>query len=124
MLYVGCVCWTIGYDTIYAHQDKDDDAVLGLKSTALRFGKDTAKWLTLFYGAAMSLWLVAALLVGVGVVFWLAFALVGAHLAWQIITLDTENAENCLARFKSNHFVGWVFFLGLVGDMALAHGAL
>jgi 4-hydroxybenzoate polyprenyltransferase len=122
LLYAGCVCWTIGYDTIYAHQDKDDDAVLGLKSTALRFGEKTPGWLTAFYGAALLLWTTAAIAAGTGGLFFAALAVIGVHLAWQVLTLDTNDSDNCLRRFKANRVVGWVFFLGVVGDMALANG--
>ena len=120
VLYVGSVCWTIGYDTIYAHQDKEDDALLGLKSTALRFGPRTKPWLTGFYGAALVLWGVAGLLAGAGVVFALGLAAVAAHFVWQIATLDTENASNCLVRFKANRDAGLILLAGIVGDMALS----
>ena len=119
VLYAGCVCWTIGYDTIYAHQDKEDDAMLGLKSTALRFGEETPKWLFLFYGIALVLWAFAGYLAGAGWAFSVALGLVALHCLWQILTLDTNDPENCLARFKSNRIVGWVFLAGLLVDMAL-----
>lgn len=124
VLYAGCVCWTIGYDTIYAHQDKDDDSVLGLKSTALRFGAATPQWLTLFYGVAILAWSIAAALAGAGTTFFIGLILVVMHLAWQVLTLDTEDPDNCLTRFRSNRFVGWVFFLGAVGDMAVQNSAV
>ncbi len=122
LLYAGCVCWTIGYDTIYAHQDKDDDALLGLKSTALRFGDTTPSWLSLFYGAAMSLWTAAALSVGTGLVFALALLLIAGHFVWQINTIEIDDPDNCLSRFRANQWVGWVFFLGVIGDMAVLNG--
>ena len=119
LLYAGSVCWTIAYDTIYAHQDKDDDAMLGLKSTALRFGAATPKWLTLFFTGALSLWGLALFAAGAGAVSYLGLGLVAAHFAWQTMTLDTEDPVNCLARFKSNRFAGWVLFLAVLGDMAV-----
>ena len=119
ILYIGCVCWTIGYDTIYAHQDKEDDAVLGLKSTALRFGEETPKWLLLFYGVAVTLWAAAGYLAGAGWAFAIAIGLIVLHCLWQILTLDTNDPDNCLARFKSNRIIGWVFLIGLLVDMAL-----
>ncbi len=79
----GCVLWTIGYDTIYAHQDKEDDALLGLKSTALRFGEATPRWLAGFYAGAIVLWGAAGAMAGALAVF-LALALVAVQLAWQI----------------------------------------
>jgi 4-hydroxybenzoate polyprenyltransferase len=121
-LYAGSVLWTIGYDTVYAHQDKEDDALVGLKSTALRFGEATPWWLAGFYGGAVVLWGAAGVLAGGGIVFLLALAVVAAQLAWQIKTLDIDDAGNCLARFKSNRLVGWLLLAGLACDMAL--GAL
>jgi 4-hydroxybenzoate polyprenyltransferase len=122
VLYLGSILWTIGYDTIYAHQDKEDDAVLGLKSTALRFGAATNRWLVLFYTGAVLLWGAAGFLAGAHIVFMLALGLGALHLAWQVATLDIDDANNCLERFKSNQVVGWLLFCGLVSDMAL--GAL
>jgi 4-hydroxybenzoate polyprenyltransferase len=119
VLYAGSVLWTIGYDTIYAHQDKEDDALLGLKSTALRFGAATRRWIAAFYGGAVVLWGAAGLLAGGGAVFLLALALVAAQLGWQVATLDTEDAGNCLARFKSNQVVGWLLLAGLAAAMGL-----
>ncbi|MEM8970961.1 MAG: 4-hydroxybenzoate octaprenyltransferase [Pseudomonadota bacterium] len=121
LLYAGCVLWTIGYDTIYAHQDKEDDATLGLKSTALRFGDETPKWLFLFYGGAAALWAFSGYLAGTGTVFAIALGLVVLHCLWQILTLDTNDPDNCLTRFKSNRYVGWLFLAGLLGEMVL-HG--
>jgi 4-hydroxybenzoate polyprenyltransferase len=120
VLYVGSVLWTIGYDTIYAHQDKEDDVLVGVKSTALRFGEETPRWLAGFYAGAIILWAAAGLLAGASVIFLMALALAAAQLAWQIRTLDIDDADNCLARFKSNQVVGWVLLGGLVTDMALA----
>ncbi len=121
-LYAGSVLWTIGYDTIYAHQDKEDDALVGLKSTALTFGAATRRWLVFFYAGAVLLWGAAGLLAGAHIAFVVALMLAAVQLAWQVATLDTSDASNCLERFKSNQVVGWLLFGGLVADMAL--GAL
>jgi len=118
VLYAGSVLWTIGYDTIYAHQDKEDDLMVGLKSTALRFGEATPRWLSGFYAGAVMLWGYAGVLAQAQVGFFVALALVAAQLAWQVATLDTRDPANCLARFKSNQLVGWALFLGIVADMA------
>ena len=120
VLYAGCITWTIGYDTIYAHQDKEDDALLGLRSTALRFGDATKNWVGGFYGSAVLLWAIAAALAHAHLVFFLALVLVTLQLAWQVTTLETDNPANCLRRFRSNKDVGWVIFLGLVADMAVS----
>ena len=119
VLYAGSVLWTIGYDTIYAHQDKEDDILVGVKSTALRFGEATPRWLTGFYAGAVILWGVAGLLAGAGGAFLLALALTAFQLAWQVRTLDIGDPGNCLARFTSNRVVGWLLLAGLAADMAL-----
>lgn len=119
-LYAGSVLWTIGYDTIYAHQDKEDDLLLGLKSTALRFGDATASWVGGLYGGALVLWTIAGFLVGAHLIFFCAVALVGLQMAWQVTTLKIDDAGNCLRRFRSNRDVGLAIFLGLVADMALS----
>jgi 4-hydroxybenzoate polyprenyltransferase len=123
VLYAGSILWTLGYDTIYAHQDKEDDVLLGLKSTALRLGAATRKWLAGFFAGAVLLWAVAAALAGAHPIFYAALGLVALQLAWQVATLDTEDSDNCLQRFRSNRFVGWGLFLGLTADMAVAAGA-
>jgi 4-hydroxybenzoate polyprenyltransferase len=119
-LYAGCVLWTLGYDTIYAHQDKEDDALLGLKSTALRFGEDTDKWVGGFYASAVVLWSIAGFVAGAHLIFYTTLALIALQLAWQVTTLDTHDVQNCLRRFRSNRHVGWAMFLGLIADMALS----
>lgn len=118
-LYAGCVLWTVGYDTIYAHQDKEDDLALGLKSTAIRFGEATKAWLTGLYAAAVALWAVAAWLAAAGPATAAALVAASLCLAWQVASLDTADPGNCLVRFKSNRLVGWAFSLGLVADMLL-----
>jgi 4-hydroxybenzoate polyprenyltransferase len=119
-LYAGSVLWTVGYDTIYAHQDKEDDLLIGLKSTALRFGAATKRWLTAFYAGAVFFWMLAGALAGARLLFFLALALASVQLAWQILTLEPDDVGNCLARFTSNRFVGWMLFIGLTADMTLA----
>ena len=120
LLYAGSVLWTIGYDTIYAHQDKEDDALIGLKSTALKFGAATPRWVAACYAGAVLLWGAAGLLAGAHAAFPLALILAAAHFAWQVATLDTSDAGNCLARFKSNQVIGWLLCAGLVADMGLS----
>ena len=120
LLYVGSVLWTIGYDTIYAHQDKEDDALIGVRSTALKLGAATPKWLAGFYAGAILLWGTAAVLAGGRGIALVALAIAAAHLAWQIATLDTSDAGNCLKRFRSNREVGLILFAGLVVEMAIA----
>lgn len=120
VLYFGCVLWTIGYDTIYAHQDKEDDELLGLGSTAISFGDHTVTWVGTLYLGAWVLWLAAGVMAGAHLIYYLAVTLVFLQLSWQVSTLDTSDAANCLWRFRSNRDVGVAVFLGLVADMALS----
>lgn len=123
MLYVGAVAWTIGYDTIYAHQDREDDALIGMKSTALRFGEKTTAWLTGFYAATIGAFALAGWLSGAGFVFFTGLLLAAGQLGWQIVTLDIDDADNCLARFRSNRDFGLIIFFAIATDMALASWA-
>lgn len=120
LLYTGAVMWTIGYDTIYAHQDADDDAFLGLKSTALRFGEETVNWVGGFYAGAILLWTLAGYWAGAHLVFYFGIALISLQMAWQVSTLDIKDAANCLRRFRSNRDVGLGVFLAVTADMMLA----
>ena len=120
LLYVGSVLWTIGYDTIYGHQDKEDDLLLGLQSTSLRFGDNTQTWVGGFYAGAIVLWLAAGFFAGTHLIFYTAVVLVSLQLAWQVSTLDISSPANCLRRFRSNRDVGIGLSLGLVTDMALS----
>jgi 4-hydroxybenzoate polyprenyltransferase len=107
LLYIGCICWTLGYDTIYALQDIIDDKKAGIKSTALKFGKNTK----IIVGALFAAFLLAALLVGGFNVFWV---LAAAHFAWQVYKLNQNNPAICGQLFKSNVFAGLFIFLGLL----------
>lgn len=120
LLYIGSVLWTIGYDTIYAHQDTEDDLMLGLKSTALTFGDNTPSWVGSLYAGALMFWILAGLLAGTHLVFFFGVALVGLQMAWQVSTLDTKNPENCLRRFRANRDVGAAIFLALLTDTLLS----
>ncbi len=120
LLYMGSVLWTIGYDTIYAHQDTEDDLMLGLKSTALSFGEDTPFWVGSFYVGALLLWIAAGFLAGTHLMFFFGVALVGLQMAWQVSTLDISDAKNCLRRFRANRDVGAAIFLALVTDTLLS----
>ena len=121
LLYAGSISWVIGYDTIYAHQDREDDALIGIKSTALLFGPRTKPMLGVFYGVAVILIGVAGFLAGARMIFAIGLAAFGGHLAWQIIRLDIADPDNCLVVFKSNRDAGLILFAGLVLDAALPH---
>jgi 4-hydroxybenzoate polyprenyltransferase len=115
-LYAGSIAWVIGYDTIYAHQDREDDALIGVKSTALLFGENTQTMLTLFYVLAILLIGAAIVLCGCG---WLAYAglaTFAAHLVWQIRSIRIDDGALCLRLFKSNRDAGSLLLVGLVAD--------
>ena len=112
-LYIAAIAWTIGYDTIYAHQDKEDDALIGVRSTARLFGDKTKQWLIGLYGLTVVLIALSFWLAGVGIVAYLGLAAAALMLAWQIRTLDIDDPEQCLALFKFNGTVGFSIFLAL-----------
>jgi 4-hydroxybenzoate polyprenyltransferase len=114
ILYLGCIAWTLGYDTIYAHQDKEDDALVGVKSTALKFGAASKPWILLFYAAATVLLALAGTAVGLSWPYYLAVAAVAVQFAWQVCSLDIDDAKNCLRIFKSNRVAGWLLLAGLL----------
>ena len=116
-LYAAAIAWTIGYDTIYAHQDKEDDILVGLKSTALRFGDGTPAWLALFFGITIGGLAFAGWSIGAGIWFYCGLAVAAGHFVWQVSTLDINDPDNCLHRFRSNHMLGAIVFLAFVADM-------
>src|SRR5207342_3728498 len=113
LLYAGSIAWVIGYDTIYAHQDREDDALVGVKSTALLFLERTKPMLALFYGLAVALIGAAGFAAGGGFVFALGLAAFAAHLAWQIHRVDIANPDICLSVFRSNRDAGLILFAGI-----------
>ena len=119
LLYAGSIAWVIGYDTIYAYQDREDDALIGIKSTALLFGERTKPMLALFYTLAVILIGVAGFAAGAGPVFALFLLAFAAHLAWQIVRLDIADPDRCLVLFKSDRDAGLILFAGLLLDAAL-----
>ncbi len=118
-LYGGSIAWVIGYDTIYAHQDAEDDALIGIKSTALLFGPRTRPALVLFYGLAVVLIGMALALAGARWPAWIGLAALAAHLIWQIARLEISNPALCLRIFKSNRDAGLLLFLGLLVDAVM-----
>ncbi len=114
LLYLGGIAWTLGYDTIYAHQDKEDDALIGVKSLALRLGAHSKPWLTFFFAVALALFGLAGWAAGLAWVFWLGLAAVAAQFIWQVVDVDLDAPVNCLAKFKSNRYAGWLLLAGIV----------
>ncbi|MFQ5764976.1 MAG: 4-hydroxybenzoate octaprenyltransferase [Rhodospirillales bacterium] len=118
-LYAAGIFWTLGYDTIYAHQDKEDDILIGIKSTALKFGASTQPWLIGFYSVTVALMLVSGYSAGLRWPFYLALAAGVCHLAWQVRTVDITDPKNCLAKFKSNRDFGLVLLAGIIGGQVV-----
>jgi 4-hydroxybenzoate polyprenyltransferase len=116
ILYAGSILWVIGYDTIYAHQDREDDAVVGVRSTARLFGFETKAALTVLHTAAVALITVSALLAGGGLIALAGIFAFGMHLAWQVRKVDVDDPALCLALFRSNRDAGLLLFAGLALD--------
>jgi 4-hydroxybenzoate polyprenyltransferase len=112
LLYAGGVFWTLGYDTIYAHQDKSDDARIGVKSTALRLGAGSKKAVGAFYLMAVVCWALAGLLNGNGMFFFAALVLAELHFSWQVCAVDLDDPASCKRVFVSNCWLGLVVFAG------------
>ena len=110
-LYLGCIFWVIGYDTIYAIQDIEDDTLVGIKSSARAMGSHLRGGVTLCYALALIGWGSAFWLVRPDPLVFAALIPVAVHLIWQVTTLDPENGENGLARFRSNRFLGFLMLL-------------
>ncbi|XP_065168970.1 4-hydroxybenzoate polyprenyltransferase, mitochondrial [Atheta coriaria] len=113
-LYCAGIFWTLIYDTIYAHQDKKDDLLIGLKSTAIHFGDKTKLWLSGFSVAMISSLAVTGVMAEQTWPYYASLALISTHLASQIVTLNIDNTNDCASKFISNHQVGWILFLGFV----------
>jgi 4-hydroxybenzoate polyprenyltransferase len=118
IFYAGCFFWTLGYDIIYAHQDKEDDILVGVKSAAIWLGSSSKPWLYVFYSGAFALMLMGGFAAGLGIVFALAMLVPGAHLLWQLRKLDIDRPLLCLRLFKSNRdtgaLIGAALMLGIV----------
>jgi 4-hydroxybenzoate polyprenyltransferase len=122
LLYAGSIAWVIGYDTIYAHQDAEDDALIGIKSTALLFGARTHRALAVFYTLAVVLIGAALVLAGARWPAWIGLAAFALHLVWQIRRLDISDPALCLRIFKSNRDAGLLLFAGLLADAVMRAG--
>jgi len=119
VLYAGSIAWVIAYDTIYAHQDSEDDALIGVKSTARLFGERTHRALVIFYGLAVVLIGAALALAGAGWAAWMGLAVFAAHLGWQVRRLRIGDSALCLRLFKSNRDAGLLLFAGLLVDAVM-----
>jgi 4-hydroxybenzoate polyprenyltransferase len=113
-LYIACLFWTLGYDTIYAAQDREDDLKLGVKSTALKFGEKTSKYVNWFYTITATMFVYAGSSAGMHYNFYMLTILPIILLFWQVNTLNIDNPSNCARRFKSNIIVGGLMFLATI----------
>lgn len=105
-IYAASVAWIMGYDTIYALQDREDDALVGIRSSALRMGAGVRRGVALLYALALGLWATGFWLYRADPLALLALLPLALHLAWQVATLDPEDAGNALERFRSNRWAG------------------
>jgi 4-hydroxybenzoate polyprenyltransferase len=114
LLYIAGLFWTLGYDTIYAHQDKEDDILVGVKSSALALGGLTPAWLWVFYGLAIALIAAAGWRAGLGWPFYPLLGLGALQLAWQAARVDIDNGSDCLEKFRSNRWFGWILLAAIL----------
>ncbi|WP_373085186.1 4-hydroxybenzoate octaprenyltransferase [Sneathiella sp.] len=114
VMYLGGIAWTLGYDTIYAHQDKEDDALIGVKSTALKFGGATRYWLIGFYVFTLSALTLCGFLTDMSVIFYIIMSGAAVHLFWQIKNLDIDDFDLCLQLFKSNKAFGGIVLVAII----------
>jgi 4-hydroxybenzoate polyprenyltransferase len=120
LLYAGGILWTLGYDTIYALQDKEDDALVGVRSTARKFGDAARPWIAVFYAGTIALFAAAGAGAGFKLAFYAVLALAAGQLAWQASGVQMDRPTDCLAKFRSNRLFGWLVMAALL----LGHATL
>ena len=114
VLYLAGISWTMAYDTIYAHQDKEDDILIGVKSTALLFGKATPKWLIFFFALSLVLISTSLLLAKAPLIAHIGVLAAAAHGYWQVRTFDDANSARCLQLFRANRNFGLLIIIGMI----------
>ena len=114
LLHLAAFCWILGYDTIYAHQDREDDAAIGVRSTARRFARTTRPFLIGCYGGVLVCLVAVGVSAGLGWAYFGALAMPAAMLAWQVVALDVDDQEGCLRLFRANREVGLAIALALL----------
>ena len=124
LLYAGCILWTVGYDTLYAYQDRTDDVTTGIRSAAVRLGRRGRGFVAGAYIAAAAVFAAALAVAGAGPGAWLGLAGFGAVSAWYTATVDLDDAASCGTAFRGAHRAALVWFAGLAADVALAGGAV
>ena len=119
LLYAGGIAWTLGYDTIYAHQDKEDDLLIGVKSSAIALGPQTRPFLIAFYVVAVAGFAGAGVVADVAWPYFVGVAVAALLLAWQALRVRIDSPPDCLAKFKNNSLVGLALFAGVVAAQAI-----
>ncbi len=110
LLYASGIVWTLGYDTIYALQDKEDDALIGVKSTARLFGNHARLWIAGFYDLTLIGLALVGWMAGLGWSFWIGLGLAALHFLWQALTLRLDDSADCLTKFRANRDTGLILF--------------
>jgi 4-hydroxybenzoate polyprenyltransferase len=114
LFYAGCFFWTIGYDTLYAFTDIQDDLLIGVKSSAIRLGERAYQWLYAFYASAIGLMLAGGVAAGLGLIYMIAMLMPGLHFYWQMRRVRINDAATCLRLFKANRDAGALIALALL----------
>lgn len=123
VMYIAGLFWTLGYDTIYAHQDKEDDVLIGVKSSALRLADRTVPFLFLTYAMTTILLIVSGWLAELGWAFYPLAAVACGQLLWQALDVDIHDGPDCLSKFKSNRYFGWLFLAAIIAGQITGTGA-
>jgi len=119
VLYAGALFWTLGYDTIYAHQDREDDALVGVKSTALALGSSTRLWVGVFYGLFIFALIGAGSLAKLGFIYYIGIALAATHLGAQVRRVNIDDPDTCLKIFRSNISFGWIVLASMIAGQMI-----
>jgi 4-hydroxybenzoate polyprenyltransferase len=119
LLYLASIAWVVGYDTIYALQDIEDDEIAGIKSSARFFGRRVRLGVGICYGLALAFMMAAFILVDAGPLSFLGLGLFALHLAWQLIRIDRDDGAGALRLFRSNRDAGLILFAGMILDSLL-----
>lgn len=114
IFYAGALLWTLGYDTIYAFQDREDDLIAGIRSSALKVSAAPKPFLGLVYGMTIILWAIGGMMAELGWIYGLFLTVISMHMAWQVFSLCEDDGNNCYQRFASNTKIGLLLFLGIV----------
>lgn len=114
LFYGGAIFWTLGYDTIYAFQDREDDLLTGIKSSALAISSSPKMFLCFVYGSALVFWAIGGRMAHLDWMYWFFLSVIAIQFLWQIFSLQENNPANCYKRFESNIKVGLLLFLGIV----------